>query len=128
MAEILKRNHLIPDFFLRELLADNILVLRVIRAVGAGIDAVVREVEGREEHNARAVDLFLHIAGDAEDFVVQIRLVAEKERSGLAMGKALGGFCLFKERFQKRTVGLMLLRPPEGVFNFFPADELVCAA
>ena len=70
VAEVLQRNHLISDFFLRELLADNVLVLRVIRTVGAGVDAVVRKIKGREEHDARAVDLFLHIAGDAEDFFV----------------------------------------------------------
>ena len=128
VAEVLQRNHLISDFFLRELLADNVLVLRVIRTVGAGVDAVVRKIKGREEHDARAVDLFLHIAGDAEDFFVQILLVAEKERCRLAMREALGGLCLFKERLQKRTVGLMLLRPPEGVFNFFPADEFIRAA
>ena len=64
VTEVLKSNHLAGDFFLRELLADDVLIFCVIRAVGAGIYAVIGEVERRKENDAVAVDFFLDFTGD----------------------------------------------------------------
>lgn len=59
VTEVLKGNHLAGDFFLRELLADDVLIFSVIRAIGAGIHAVIGEIERREENDAVAVDFSL---------------------------------------------------------------------
>ena len=64
VTEVLKGNHLAGDFFLRELLADDVLIFSVIRAIGAGIHAVIGEVERRKENDAVAVDFFLDFTGD----------------------------------------------------------------
>ena len=76
VVDILQRNHLTLDFFHRELLAHDALVLGMVRAVRAGVDAVVREVERREEHDAAAVDVLLHLDGGLEDPVVDLLDVA----------------------------------------------------
>lgn len=41
VPEVLKGDHFVADLLLRELLAHDVLVLGVVRAVGAGVDAVV---------------------------------------------------------------------------------------
>ena len=64
VTEVLKSNHFAGDFFLRELLADDVLIFSVIRAIGAGIHAVIGEIERREENDAVAVDFFLDFTGD----------------------------------------------------------------
>lgn len=48
VAKVLQRNHLTLDFLHRELLAHDVLVLGVIRAVSAAVDAVVGKIQRRK--------------------------------------------------------------------------------
>ena len=44
MSHILKRNYLLPDFLLRQLLSGNVLVFHVVWTVHAAIHAVIRQI------------------------------------------------------------------------------------
>ena len=55
MSHVLERDDFAADFLLRQLLAANVLVLRVIRAIDAAVDAVIRQIQRREQHDALPV-------------------------------------------------------------------------
>ncbi len=85
VAHVLQGDHLFADFFLREFLAGYALVLRVIRAVHAAVDAVVGQIERGEHHDAVAVEAPLDVLGQFKDLVHEIRFVAVKQDGGLAV-------------------------------------------
>ena len=55
VSHILKRNDLLPHFFLRQLFPLDVLVFRMVGTVGAAVHTVVREVERRKEDDAVSV-------------------------------------------------------------------------
>ena len=124
VAEVLERDHLVADLLLRELLAHDALVLGMVRAVRAGVDAVVREVERREEHDAAAVDVLLHLDGGLEDPVVDLLDVAGEQHGGFAVGQALELGGLVKDAHEQRNVRLVLFGVGERVADFLIVDEL----
>lgn len=124
VAEVLERDHLVADLLLRELLAHDALVLGMVRAVRAGVDAVVRKVERREEHDAAAVDVLLHLDGGLEDPVVDFLDVAGEQHGGFAVGQALELGGLVKDAHEQRNVRLVLFGVGERVADFLIVDEL----
>ena len=124
VAEVLQSDDFAFDFFLRELLALDVLVLRVVRAVGAGVDAVVREVERRKENDAGAVDVFLHAHGRVEDLLVDVFQVAGEEHGRFTVREAAEGGRFFQKRIDQGTVVLVFFGVGERVENFFVTDEL----
>ena len=124
VAEVLQGDDFAFDFFLRELLALDVLVLRVIRAVRAGVDAVVREVERRKEHDARAVDVFLHAHGRVENLLVDVFQVAGEQHGRFTVRETAEGGGLFEKRVDQGAVVLVFFGVGEGVENFFVTDEL----
>ena len=63
VSHILQGNYLLPDFLLRELLPGDVLVLYMIGAIHATVDAVVGQVQRCEHHNPVAVELLLDFTG-----------------------------------------------------------------
>ena len=79
VAHVLQRDNFGADFFLRELLAGNGLVLRVVGTVKAAVYAVVREVERRKQHNAIPVEGLLYFFGDGVNLRDNFWVFASKE-------------------------------------------------
>ena len=79
---------------LGELLAEHGLVLRMVGAVGAPVDAVVGEVERREHDDSVAVYPLLEPAGQCEHPFVEVGKVAFQQDGGFAVGDALRRFGL----------------------------------
>ena len=55
VSHILKRNDLLPHLLLRQLFPLDVLIFRVVGAVGAAVHTVIREIERRKKDNAVAV-------------------------------------------------------------------------
>lgn len=125
VTEVLEGDHFATNLVLGEFLADDVLVLRVVRAVGAAVDAVVGEVEGSEENDAGTVDVLLHGLGRFEDAGVAVFEFAGEEDGGFAVGEALEGGGLFKNRFDQRTIVFVLVGPGQRVLDLFVVDELL---
>ena len=109
MSHVLKGDDLAPDLVLGELLARDVLVLHVVGAVDAAVDAVVGEVERREHDDAVAVEVLLDLLGEGIDFGVLLGDVAVEEDSGLAVGESLAETCLVQDFVDERLVVAVLL-------------------
>ena len=105
--------------------ADDVLVLRVVRAVGAAVDAVVGEVEGSEENDAGTVDVVLHGLGRFEDAGVAVFEFAGEENGGFAVGETLEGGGLLKNRFDQGAIVLVLVGPGQRGLDLVVVDELL---
>ena len=125
VTQVLQRNHLPADIVLGELLADDVLVFGVVRAVCAGVDAVVGEVQGREKNDALTVDVFLHLNCGLHDFFIAVGKVAGQKHRRFAVGEPLKGKGLINERFNQRSVGLMFFGVRKRVLNLLMVDEVI---
>lgn len=65
VAHILKCDDLLPDLVLRQLFPGDVLVLEVIGTVDAPVHAVVGQIQGREDHDAVAIEGQLDLFGQA---------------------------------------------------------------
>ena len=127
VTEVLQCNHFTLDFLHRELLAHDVLVLGVIRAVCAAVDAVVGEVERRKKHDALAVDVFLHLNGGVENALSDFRIIVGKQHSRFAVSKPLEGHHLVEQLINQGCVILVFFTVGQRSKNFLVVDELFCA-
>ena len=125
VTEVLQSDHFAADLVLGELLADDVLVLRVVRAVGAAVDAVVGEVEGSEENDAGTVDVVLHGLSRFEDAGVAVFEFAGEENGGFAVGETLEGGGLLKNRLDQGAIVLVLVGPGQRGLDLVVVDELL---
>ena len=88
VPHVLQRDDLAPDLLLRQLLARDGLVRRVVGAVEAAVDAVVGEVERREDHDAVPVERQLDLLRDLVHPRHLVRQLAGQEHGGLPVGEA----------------------------------------
>ena len=87
VAHSLQGNDLGADFLLGQLLPGDGLVLPVIGAVGAAVDAVVGKVKWCEEHDAVAIESLLDFLGNLIHPLNAGRLLASQKHRRLPMGK-----------------------------------------
>ena len=125
MPQVLQRDHFTANFVLRELLADDVFVFGVVRAVNATVDAMIGEVEGRKEHDTLAVDVLLYLDRSVKNRLVAVREIARQEDGGFAVSEAFALRCLMDEGFDERAVGLMFFRISERGFNLVVIDEVL---
>ena len=125
VAHVLQGNDLGADLILRELLAGNVAVLRMIGAIQAAVDAVVGEIERRKEHNAVAVKILLDLLGQGINLLVFVLEFAGKQHGGVAMRKALAPACLFQDGVDHRSVGFVRVGIGQAVQNFLVVDEFL---
>ena len=79
VPHVLQRYYFRAYLVLRELLARNRLVLRVIRTVQAPVDAVVREVQRRKQHYPVSVEGLLDLLSYSIDARNNLRVLAGQE-------------------------------------------------
>ena len=133
VAHVLQRDDLRAHLVLRQLPAGDVLVLQVIGAVQAAVDAVVRQVQRREHHDAVAIEGQLDLLGDLVHLLDLFRDLAGQQHRGLpvrqpragAAVSLLHGARLFKDLVDQRHIVLVRL----GVFqrrpNLFVVDEFL---
>lgn len=109
---------------LGELLAEHGLVLRMVGAVGAPVDAVVGEVERREHDDSVAVYPLLEPAGQCEHPFVEVGKVAFQQDGGFAVGDALRRFGLVQYMLYQGAVVPVGPRVFHRFYYFAVVDEL----
>ena len=123
VAHVLQRDDFAADFVLRELFARNVFVLKVIRAVDAAVDAVVGEVQRREEDDAVAVEILLDLLRQRVDLLVLLLDVAVQKNGGFAVAQALAQLRLRDDLVDQFDIVLVLFRIVQRRKHFLMVDE-----
>lgn len=87
MPHILQSDNFRLYLFLRHLLAEDVFILGVIRAIGTAVDAVVAQVQRRKQDNPVAVVSFFDFFGKRTDFRGDFRVFVQKQNCGFGMGQ-----------------------------------------
>ena len=133
VAQILQCDDLGAHLVLGQLFARNVFVLRVIRAVNAAVDAIVGQIERRENHDAVAVKRQLDFLGQAVHLLHLFRDVAREQNGRFTVGQtravhASRGFLrprLFEDTVDQRQVVFVFLRVADGLKDLLVVDELL---
>ena len=87
VPHILKGNDFLFDLFLGQLLAQNMLIFVVIRAINTAVHAVVRQIKRRKHHDAVAVISILDLARERVNLRIDLRIITREKQRCLAMGQ-----------------------------------------
>ena len=126
VAHILQGDHLRPDLLLGEFLAADVGVRAVVGAVGAAVDAVVRQIERREHDDPVAVELLLDLHGEVADLLILLRQFAVEQYGGFAVAETFARLRLFEDGVDQFAVVLVGGGVGEGLLNFVVVDEFGC--
>ena len=126
VSHILQSDDLLFNLLLSELVARNGLVLLMIGAVSAAVDAVIGEIERGEHDDAVAVELLLDLLGHGENAVIFLFQIAFQQDRGFAVRKPLAGFRFLENGVDQRLVVLVFPRIREGVEDLLIVDEFGC--
>ena len=126
VAHILQRAHLRSDLFLGQLLAGDVLVLGVVWAVNAAIDAVVGQIQRREHDDAVAVEVLLDLLSQGHDLGVFLRIVAGQEHGSFSVGQALAQLGLFEDLIDKGEIVFVGVGISQRIQDFLMVDEFFC--
>ena len=126
VSHILQRDDLLFNLLLSELVARNGLVLLMIGAVSAAVDAVIGEIERGEHDDAVAVELLLDLLGHGENAVIFLLQIAFQQDRGFAVRKPLAGFRFLENGVNQRLVVLVFPRIREGVEDLLIVDKFGC--
>lgn len=91
VAEGEDRVRLLIDLLHRQLLAAHRVIAGVEAAVNAAVDAVVSDIERREEHDAPAVDALLDLLRKRVELMFELRVVNLQQHRRLTVGEAVAG-------------------------------------
>ena len=127
MAKVLQRNHFTLDFLHRELLAHDVLVLGMIWAVSAAVDAVVGKIQRRKKNDSLAVNMFLHLDGSIENALGDFRIVIGEQHRCFAVRQPLKGHHFVEQLIDQGCVILVFFTVGQRSKNFLVVDELFCA-
>ena len=127
VPHILQRDDLTANLVLCELLAMDVLVLRMVGTVNTAIHAIVRQIERCKEHDALAVKLLLDLLGEREHSLDEIRRVDGEQQRRLAVRQTPTVARTCQKCFYKRAIVFIILRPRERGENFLMVDELLSA-
>ena len=108
VAHLDQRLYLGTDFVLREFLARNGLVLGMVGAIDATVDAVVGQIQRGKHHDAVAVETTLHVLGQLLVAFNQVGLVAVEQHGSLAVGKTLAQCGFIDNLLNQSTITLVL--------------------
>ena len=101
------------------------LVLQVVGAVGAAVDAVVGQIERGKHDNAVAVEVLLYLLCQPVDLLVFLLNVAVQQDGGVPVGEALSLFGLLQYFVYERFVVLVLLRKGQSFHDFLVIDKFI---
>ena len=133
VPHVLQGDHLAANLVLRELLARDVPVLGVVRAVRAAIDAVVGKIERGKEHDAVAVVGELDLSRQLKDLLVELGDLAGEKDARLAVREARAvaavaqgaGPGLLEQRLDQRHVARVRRGIVEGLANLLVVDEVL---
>ena len=126
VAHVLQGNDLFLHLFLGQLFPGNVLVLHVIGTVQAAVDAVVREVQRREDDNAVAVKILLDLLGQGVQLLDLLGDVAGQQHRGLPVGQALALPGLVQNLVNERHVVFIGVGILQGVQDLLVVDKFLC--
>ena len=89
VPHILKRDDFLADLLLGQLLPCDMLVLHMIRTVGASIDAVVGKVQRGEHDDTVSVEILLDLFCQLEYLLVHGGILTGKKHGSLSVGEPL---------------------------------------
>ena len=125
VAHVLQGDDFGPDFLLGEFFPRDVLVLMMVGAVDAAVHAVVGKVEGREEDDAVAVEVFFDLLRQGVDLLRLLGQFAGQENGGLTVGQAFEFLGFLDDAVYERGVVLVFVGVFEGSQNFLVVDEFI---
>ena len=125
MAHVLQGDDLCPDLILRQLLARDMPVLRMVWAVYASIDAVVGKIEGSEHDDPVAIELPLDLLCQMEYLLVPVLKRAHEQERSLPVAESLEELRLRNHRIDELSILLMALRPCDCLLDLSIIDEIL---
>ena len=133
VAHVLQGYYLLAHLILSQLLARDGLVLEVIGAVDAAVDAVVGQVQRREDDDAVAVEGELDLLGDLIDPLLHLGVVAGEQDGRLAVRQTVAaaaggggdGTRLLQYGVDELHVVFVSLRIGQGLADLSVVDEFV---
>ena len=126
VSHVLQCDDLCLDLLLCELDSRNGLVLSVIRAVCASVDAVVGKIKGSEKNDSVAVEILLDLLCKCIDLFVLFRNVACEQNGCVTVRKALALFGLLENGVDYFDVALVLVCIFKRFQYLFVVDEFFC--
>ena len=123
VAHVLERDDLPHDVLLGELLAGDVLVVVVVGAVAALVDAVVGEVEGGKHDDAVAVVFLLDVHRERVDFFYVGGVFTFEQHRRLAVGEALQRRGLLQDLIDEGEIRLVLFGVRERLPDLSVVDE-----
>ena len=124
VAHVLEGTDFRRNLFLRKLLARDLAVLPMVRAVHATVYAIVRKVKRSEQHDAVAIQGLLDLLSQLEHLLVEIFDVAVQQDGRLPVGQSLQGRSLVQDFLYQSPVAFVPGSIFEGFQYFLVADEL----
>ena len=101
------------------------LVLQVVGAVGASIDAVVGQIEGGKHDDAVAVEILLDLLCQPIDLLVLLLNVAVQQNGGIPVGEPLSLFGFLQDFVYEGLIVFILLRKGQRLQNLLVVDKVV---
>ena len=115
VPHILKGNDFSPDILLRELFSRDVLVLRVVRAVGTAVDAVIGQVQRREHDDAVAVEILFNLFGKLINLIILLLDGTGEQDGRFAVGKTFSLLGLLDNSVDEFYIFFVLVRVGEGL-------------
>ena len=125
VADADQRADLLLDLLLGELPAGNRAVLGVVGTVGAPVDAVVGQIQGREKHDPVAVETMLDRRGERIDLLFQSGFVAVHQDGGFPVGQALAQGGLLQDFKHTLVIATFSGGFLEGIEHLLVVDEFL---
>ena len=133
MTHILKCDNFLTDLFLSKLLSRDRLILCMIRAVQASVDAVIREIQRREKHYSVSVVCLLDLFSDLEHLLDAFRIFTGQQHRRLPVGQSrsvlrclkITRASLLKDRIDQFEIILICFGICQSFLDFFIIDKLV---
>ena len=94
VTHILQSNYFRSNLFLCKLLASNMLVLHMIRTVGATVDAVVGKIQRREHNDTVAVKIQLNLLCQLINSLQDCFVLTRQKYGCFTIAQAFTLFCL----------------------------------
>ena len=123
MPHILQSDNFRLYLFLRHLLAEDVFILGVIRAIGAAVDAVVAQVQRRKQDNPVAIVSFFDFFGKRTDFRGDFRVFVQKQNCGFGMGQPFFFACLVQNKANHRGIVAVFFRISQCAVDFRRVDK-----
>ena len=125
VAHVLQGDDLFLHFLLGQLFPGDVLVLLVVGTVQTAVDAVVGQVQRREDDNAVAVEILFDLLGQGVQLLDLLGDVAGQQHRGLPVRQALALPGLVQNLVDELHVLLVLVGVGQGVQDFLVVDKFL---